>query len=180
MRAIEGQVTGLYWCAGAGDAMQMADRLRVIAGMGLEGDRYATGLGAYSATQPPKIRHLSLITEEGIETANDWQMAAGLPAFSMAQTRRNVLLGGISAQALNDLVGQRFWVGNIQCRGIELCTPCPRPSLLSQQDGFQEAFEGRGGLRAEVLLGGELAIGDALRCQQPNDAATHREAHEKD
>ena len=166
MSPIAGQVSGLYWCAGAGDAMQMADRLRVIAGIGLEGDRYATGLGAYSAIEPSKLRHLSLITEEGIETANDWQQAAGLPSFSMAQTRRNVLLRGISAQALNDLVGQRFWIGTIQCRGIELCTRCPRPSELSQQGGFQEAFEGRGGLRTEVLLGGELALGDALRCQE--------------
>jgi MOSC domain-containing protein YiiM len=91
----------------------------------------------------------------------------------MAQTRRNVLLRGISAQALNDLVGQHFWVGSIQCRGVELCTPCPRPSQLSQQDGFQEAFEGRGGLRAEVLLGGELAIGDALRCVRPDGTATY-------
>ncbi len=171
MSPIAGQVSGLYWCAGAGDAMQMADRLRVIAGIGLEGDRYATGLGAYSAIEPSKLRHLSLITEEGIETANDWQQAAGLPSFSMAQTRRNVLLRGISAQALNDLVGQCFWVGSIQCRGVELCTPCPRPSQLSQQDGFQEAFEGRGGLRAEVLLGGQLALGVTLRCQEPGQAS---------
>ncbi len=173
MSHIAGQVSGVFWCAGAGDPMQSVRRLRVIAGMGLEGDRYATGLGAYSATEPSKIRHLSLITEEGIATANDWQQAAGLPTFSMVQTRRNVLLRGISAQALNDLVGQHFWVGNIQCRGIELCTPCPRPSQLSQQDGFQEAFEGRGGLRAEVLLGGELAVGDALRCVRPDGTATY-------
>ena len=84
---------------------------------------------------------------------------------AMAQTRRNILLNGIGAQALNSLVGQIFWVGHIQCRGTELCTPCPRPSQLSLQSGFQEAFDGRGGLRAEVLRGGEVAIGDVLRCE---------------
>ena len=61
-----GQICALYWCATAGEPMNSATQLKVIAGEGLEGDRYALGLGAYSATQPPKIRHLSLITEAGI------------------------------------------------------------------------------------------------------------------
>ena len=165
MTSTTGHVSGLYWCAVAGSSMQAANRLRVIAGKGIDGDRYATGQGTYTDTEPPKIRHLSLITEEAIEIANEWQQVAGLKTFSMAQTRRNILLNGIGAQALNSLVGQFFWVGHIQCRGIELCTPCPRPSQLSLQSGFQEAFDGRGGLRAEVLRGGEVAIGDVLRCE---------------
>ncbi len=163
MNTTAAQVSALFWCAGAGQAMQEAPQLRLLAGQGLEGDRYATGQGAYSGTQPPKIRHLSLITEEGIATANEWQQAAGLPVFSMAQTRRNVLLRGLSAQSLNALVGQRFWVGEVECFGIELCTPCPRPSELSGQPGFQEAFDGRGGLRAQVVGSGWLRLGDALR-----------------
>jgi hypothetical protein len=158
-----GQISGLFWCASAGQPMRQAQQLRVIAGQGLEGDRYATGQGAYSATEPPKIRHLSLITEEGIATANEWQEAAGLPSFTMAQTRRNVLLRGLSAQGLNALVGQNFWVGDIECYGIELCTPCPRPAQLSGQAGFEDAFEGRGGLRTQVLGSGWLSLGNELR-----------------
>lgn len=157
-----GHITGLFWCASAGASMRTAEQLRVIAGQGLEGDRYATGQGAYSDTQPPKIRHLSLITEEGIATANEWQEAAGLPAFTMAQTRRNVLMRGLSSHDLNALVGQRFRLGGIECYGIELCTPCTRPSALSGQPGFQEAFEGRGGLRTQVLSSGWLRLGDEL------------------
>lgn len=143
--------------------MREVQQIRALAGHGLDSDRYATGQGAYSGTQPPKIRHLSLITEDGIATANEWQEAAGLPAFSMAQTRRNVLLRDMPAQALNALVGQRFWVGEVECYGIELCTPCGRPSELSSQPGFQEAFEGRGGLRAQVLSDGWLRLNDTLR-----------------
>jgi len=158
-----GQISGLFWCASAGQPMRQAQQLRVIAGQGLEGDRYATGQGAYSATEPPKIRHLSLITEEGIATANEWQEAAGLPGFTMAQTRRNVLLRGLSAQGLNALVGQNFWVGDIECYGIELCTPCPRPAQLSGHAGFEDAFEGRGGLRTQVLSSGWLSLGNELR-----------------
>jgi hypothetical protein len=162
MDNISGQISALYWCPAAGEAMRAAKQIRVLGGFGLEGDRYANGVGAYSATQPAKIRHLSFITEEGIATANDWQDAAGLASFSMAQTRRNVLLRGMSAQALNGLVGQRFWAGAIECFGVELCTPCLRPSQLSAQSGFQDAFEGRGGLRAQVLCSGLLSLEDAL------------------
>lgn len=157
------QIAELFWCASAGQPMRSAEQLRVLAGQGLEGDRYATGQGAYSDTQPPKMRHLSLITEEGLAVASQWQEAAALPAFTMAQTRRNVLLRGLSAQDLNALAGQRFWLGDIECHGVELCTPCPRPSELSGQPGFQEAFDGRGGLRVQVLGSGWLRVGDTLR-----------------
>lgn len=171
MDELKAQVSAVFWCEAAGQAMRSARQVRVIAGAGLEGDRYCTGRGAYSDTQPPKIRHISFITQDGIDIANEWQEAAGLPGFSMAQTRRNVLLQGLSAQALNALVGQRFWVGAIECYGIELATPCPRPSALSGLAGFQDAFEGRGGLRAQVLSTGWLQVGDALGMTTGDNAA---------
>jgi len=69
----------------------------------------------------------------------------------------------LTSPALNALVGQRFWLGDIECYGVcygvELCTPCPRPAQLSLQD----AFEGRGGLRTQVLSSGWLRLGDCLR-----------------
>lgn len=162
MTATQGQIAGLYWCAEAGEPMRAAPQLQVLAGAGLQGDRYATGRGAYSQIEPGKIRHLSLITQDGLETARQWQEAAGLKAFTAEQTRRNVLLEQLSATALNALVGQRFWLGDIECYGVELCTPCPRPAQLSLQAGFQDAFEGRGGLRTQVLSSGWLRLGDCL------------------
>lgn len=162
MDQVKAHVSGLFSCAVAGQAMLALDQARVIAGEGLAGDRYATGLGAYSSTRPPKIRHISFITQDGIDIANEWQEAAGLPGFTMPQTRRNVLLQGLTAQELNALVGQHFRVGSIECYGIELATPCPRPSELSGQAGFQDAFEGRGGLRAQILSTGYLYLGDVL------------------
>lgn len=142
--------------------MHSADRVTVIAGFGIQGDRYARGVGAYSGSRAGEIRHITFITQDGIDTARQWQEAAGLPAFDAAATRRNVVLSDISAEALNQLVGQRFRVGDIECLGVELATPCGRPSQLMQQPGFQEAFEGRGGLRAKVLCGGTMTLSDTL------------------
>jgi hypothetical protein len=155
-------VSGLFWCPGAGDPMRQAVSLEVRAESGIVGDRYALGKGAYSDTLPPKARHITFITQDGIDTAAAWQEAAGLPVFNAMLTRRNVLLSGMTAQALNDLVGRRFRVGSILCEGLELATPCGRPSALASIDGFEEAFDGRGGLRARVIEGGVLRTGDRL------------------
>ena len=75
---------------------------------------------------------------------------------------RNIVLNGISAAELNDLVGKQFQLGNLQLLGIELCTPCERPAQLLSKPSFMEAFEGRGGIRAEVLNTETLSIGDKL------------------
>ena len=142
--------------------MQAANNVKVIAGFGIEGDRYALGAGAYSATKPPKVRHISLIALSGIETANDWLQAGGEPTFHESETRRNIVLAGITATDLNNLVGQQFLLGDIQLLGTELCTPCERPAQLLQRPSFMDAFEGRGGIRAEILSTGILTIGNTL------------------
>jgi MOSC domain-containing protein YiiM len=142
--------------------MLEANSLEVQAERGIVGDRYALGVGAYSDTLPPKVRHLTVITQDGIDTAAAWQQAAGLPVFEPLLTRRNVLVSGMSASALNELVGRCFRLGTILCEAIELATPCERPSALAAIVGFQEAFDGRGGLRVRVLEGGVIRTGDLL------------------
>ncbi|WP_114636186.1 MOSC domain-containing protein [Polynucleobacter necessarius] len=56
----------------------------------------------------------------------------------------------------------KFQLGNILLRGTELCVPCERPAQLLNRPSFMDAFEGRGGIRAEVLNSGVLAVGDEL------------------
>jgi hypothetical protein len=158
----EARATAFYWCAAAGAPMIAASQLQVEAGSGIVGDRYAFGLGAYSATEPDKPRHLTLITQDGIDTANAWQLAAGLEPFPAELTRRNVVMEGMTASELNRWVGRRFRLGALLCEGVELATPCERPSALSGIEGFPEAFDGRGGLRVRVLEGGTLHRGDRL------------------
>ncbi len=142
--------------------MQRAEHLALEVGRGVSGDRYALGVGSYSGVEPEKDRHLTLITAEAIETACAWQQAAGLPAFEAQQTRRNVVIEAMTATQLNALVGRRFRLGRILCEGIELATPCERPSALTGIAGFPEAFDGRGGLRARVLESGSVRVGDIV------------------
>ncbi len=171
---ISGRVAGLFTCASAGLPMERREQVVIKAGTaagttagagsggGIEGDRYALGIGAYSAQQPVKVRHVTFITQEGIDVANEWQEASGLPGFTMELTRRNVLLEGMPASGLNALVGCKFKVGDLEFIGLELATPCHRPGELSGLEGFIDAFEGRGGLRAQACSDGVLRVGDVL------------------
>jgi MOSC domain-containing protein YiiM len=90
-------------------------------------------------------------------------MADNEPIFSGAETRRNVVLANMSADELNQLVGQTFCLGKLLLKGVELCTPCQRPAQLQNKPNFMEAFEGRGGLRAEILQVGTISVGDVLQ-----------------
>lgn len=164
-------IQALYISSNAGAPMQAKTTVELEVGLGIKGDRYASGLGAFSDNQPPKIRHISLIASTGIAIANLWLEGSNETPFTDSETRRNVVLDGISPSELNALVGQAFQLGDISLRGTELCAPCVRPGELVDKPGFMDAFDGRGGIRAEILSSGLLSTGDALLMnhQRSND-----------
>ena len=159
---LHAHIQAIYLARAAGEPMSPIDHVQVSAGLGIEGDRYALGTGAYSSTEPSKIRHISIISLAGIDIANEWLKAGDEPLFDAGDTRRNILLAEITPESLNALVGQQFQLGNILMLGTELCAPCERPAQLLGRPSFMDAFEGRGGIRAQVLNSGKLAIGDRL------------------
>jgi hypothetical protein len=156
------QIQAIYIAPAAGSPMEAKDQVELIPGLGIVGDRYALGTGAFSQNQPPKIRHISLIAQTGIAIANEWLEAGEEPTFLDSETRRNIVLSNISPDDLNKLVGKSFLLGGVACKGTELCRPCQRPAGLLNKSDFMNAFEGRGGLRAEVLDTGIIKIGDTL------------------
>ena len=133
----------------------------IVAGKGIAGDRYALGIGAFSKTKI-KIRHISLIARTAMEDANHQLIAKQQMPFSEGDTRRNVIISGMSADELNDLVGKIFYLGGLAFKGTELCEPCQRPAKLLKRLDFMSAFEDRGGLRAEALESGAFSNGDLL------------------
>jgi MOSC domain-containing protein YiiM len=127
------------------------ERVRAVAGRGLEGDRYFyDGEG----TQPERDRELTLIALEALEALAEEH---GIE-LTAAESRRQVATRGID---LNALEGKRFRVGAIECEGIELCEPCNHLQGLTQP-GVLRGLVHRGGLRAAILEGGEIAIGDPV------------------
>ena len=161
------KILAIYIAPKAGAAMVALPSVELTPN-GIKGDRYENGTGAYSKTMPSKIRHISLISEEGIATANEWLSAMNEPVFTASETRRNIVIAHLSANGLNQLVGKTFFLGQALLKGIELCTPCQRPAQLMDKPNFIDAFENRGGLRAEVLSVGPIHVGDTLREHQEN------------
>jgi MOSC domain-containing protein YiiM len=109
---------------------------------GVVGDRYATS------------RNLTLVEAEALEGL----LADTGIELSAAEVRRQVLTRGI---ALNDLVGVRFRVGEVECVGEELCHPCNHLQGMTKQ-GVLRGLVNRGGLRADIVRGGRIAVGDEI------------------
>jgi MOSC domain-containing protein YiiM len=72
-----------------------------------------------------------------------------------------VLTSGID---LNELVGVRFRVGEVECQGVELCEPCLGLAKLTEF-GVLRGLVHRGGLRADIVSDGEIAAGDPVRSE---------------
>jgi MOSC domain-containing protein YiiM len=126
--------------------------VRAIAGRGLEGDRYALGCGTWSAT--PGQRDVTLIEIEELER---FVREYGHP-YDVAQSRRNLLTRGVR---LNELVGRCFLVGAVPMRGVRLCEPCAHLARLTSAPVLPGLVH-RGGLYAQILQDGELAVGDSI------------------
>jgi len=156
------KVSSIFIASSAGEPMLQKSFMKMLPNVGIEGDRYALGLGAYSKGLPTKIRDISLITRAGIDAANQELKLLGLDPFLDFETRRNIVIEGLSSQLLNNLVGKEFYLGKLKFRATELCVPCERPSKLSKKKDFLKAFEGRGGIRAQILEAGEIKLGDLL------------------
>src|SRR5580765_6945817 len=110
------RVEAIHIAAAAEAPMTSLDRVQAIAGVGLEGDRYAARGGTWSP-DPPEDRDLTLIEAEVLE---DLAATDGI-VLAPGESRRNVTTRGIR---LNELVGKRFRVGEIECEGTRLCEPC--------------------------------------------------------
>ena len=120
--------------------LHTVESVRAVAGKGLEGDRYffAEGAGPGEA--------ITLVEAEEVE-------AAGLRA---GETRRQITVRGVR---LNELVGRRFRVGDVECVGVELCEPCSHLESMTRPGIIKELLH-RGGLRADVLTDGTINVGD--------------------
>ena len=148
----KGKVVAIYITPRGGAPMVEVSTVRAVTGKGLEGDRYADGLGTYS-TQPGTGREVTLIEVETIESlAREYDVEMG-----PAETRRNLVTLGLP---LNHLVGREFRVGDVTLRGTRLCEPCNHLETLTLP-GVRRGLIHRGGLRAEIINGGIIRAGDA-------------------
>jgi len=150
-----GKVESIYIAARAEEDTRPVKAVTVVAGRGIEGDRYFRTDGSGTFHEADKHgQDLTLIEAEAIEgLAREDGIELG-----PGESRRNVVTRGI---ALNDLVGRRFRVGDVECEGRRLCDPCSHLEKLTEP-GVLKGLVDRGGLRADILRGGRIAVGDEV------------------
>jgi len=118
------------------------DEVQAVAGKGLEGDRHFHEEGAAPG------QALTLVEAEVVE-------AVGL---AVGETRRQLTVRGV---ALNDLVGKRFRVGEVECYGVELCEPCSHLEAMTRPGIIRELVH-RAGINADIVAGGVIRVGDSV------------------
>lgn len=136
-----------------GGAQQECQRIRVERERGIVGDRH------FGRNDWPG-QNLTLVEAEEIER---FCAELGRPT-DPALTRRNLVTRGIR---LNALVGRTFTIGHVTLRGIETCEPCASLGRALADDTLPAAavvrrWTGCGGLRATIVEGGDIAVGDLL------------------
>lgn len=135
--------------------MQLLAEVEALAGGGLAGDRYYEKTGFYSSRPTdPGAREVTLFEAETLE-----QLSAehGIE-LSAVEHRRNVTVRGVQ---LLGLIGQRFRIGAVVLEGVKDCPPCEHLQQLVGKPVLQPLVN-RGGLRARVLSGGTLRVGDPV------------------
>jgi len=166
----KGRIESIHIAAEPGAALQELDVATLIAGRGIDGDRFCTINDSAEDPQGDNQgdnqgdAQVSLVEAEQIEA---FTQSAGFD-FEACHTRRNIVTGGI---ALNALVGKVFSIGEVQLRGVKLAEPCAYLAgrLIEQFEladvepkQIVAGLVHRGGLYATIVRGGTIRPGDQL------------------
>ena len=123
--------------------------IEVLANKGVVGDRH------FDNYNDPYCQ-LSLIEAENIDEYN-LKFGLNIPYLDF---RRNIITKGIK---LNDLVGKKLSIGNVEVEGIDLCRPCRHLTEMLDQENILKEFLRKGGLRCQILSSSKIKVGDLIK-----------------
>jgi MOSC domain-containing protein YiiM len=121
-------------------------RIDCVAGRGIRGDRFYDYRDNYKGQ----------ITFFSFDVFEKLTRHFGVTDKSAGVLRRNVIVSGIE---LNDLIEQEFSIQGVRLRGTGHCRPCYWLDR-ALAPGTEDFLESNGGLRAEILSDGAIAVGD--------------------
>jgi len=148
----EGQLLNIHISEAGGEPMKELEEATLVEGIGIEGDRYATGRGYYS--HMPDVREVTLIDEEtliALKRDHDIELLPG-------EHRRNLTTRNVP---LNHLVGRQFRVGDTLLEGGRLNVPCKYLQELLDKKVFVPLLN-RSGLNCRIIEGGKIHSGDPV------------------
>jgi MOSC domain-containing protein YiiM len=157
-----GVLTEIWMTSEAAAPMRRVPSARLLAGRGLEGDRYALGGGTW-AQYPALEKQLTLIDAADVAAV---AAEVGVP-LTPGDTRRNLVTAGVDLPAL---VGRWFAVGDALLFGVKRCPPCTHLERLTGAR-LIKAMVHRGGINAAVFAGAPVAEGALVRPVSEEEAA---------
>ena len=136
--------------------MRSFPELTLIAGRGIEGDRYMIGQEAgFYSHKPEEGRQVTLFEVETLEALlRDHRIE-----LKPEEHRRNVTVEGVP---LNHLVGRRFRLGEALLEATRLSTPCRHIEEILGKAVFDPLIN-RSGLNCRIIEGGVVRVGDVVR-----------------
>lgn len=173
---------GIYRASEASADMESLDEGLLVAGVGLDGDRYARHVGTYSVLRISQShpgerepgRQLTLLSADSVrERMKEAKLLSQLPTSLLGNLRRNLVVTGISAEQLLHSVGRIVQIGNT-CQVLihRHCVPCLYNERKNGIPGLMEAIWKESGVSCEVLIGGPIRVSDAVVLQM--DEIGHR------
>jgi MOSC domain-containing protein YiiM len=158
-----GRLEHIHIAPAASYEMEELREATLVAGRGIEGDRYFNGTGTYSPK--PDVREITLIEMETLDALakNDPPLQDGPIVLAPADHRRNLTTRGVP---LNHLVGRRFRVGETILKGGRLNFPCKYLAELLGQPVYLPLYN-RSGLNCWIEVGGVIRVGDRIEPMAP-------------
>ena len=150
-----GIIEDILICEKAGGNLKSISEVALVAGKGIEGDRYFLKQGTFSESLEEKGDFEVTLIE--IEEINSFNEKTGLD-YSPAKFRRNLVTKGIK---LNDLIGQEFSIGDVTLYGVRLCEPCAYLAGILRQSILSHMVH-KAGLRAVIKKSGSINLGSSF------------------
>ena len=140
----QGTITNLHIARVKGTPSDPVQEATAISGLGLEGDR-----SAYEGN----LRQVLFVAKETLD-------AVGL---SPGQVKENITVSGLDLSQTK--AGQVFTIGDgVTMELIGYCDACGKMDAIRL--GLQDELDGKRGMLAKVVNGGQIKVGDSVRVEE--------------
>jgi hypothetical protein len=153
-----GELLHIHVAPVASSEMTELEEATLLAGRGIEGDRYFLGTGTYSKL--PGVREVTLFEMEVLEALarNDPPLQQAPIRLDPSEHRRNLTVRNVP---VGHLTGVRFRIGEVVLRGARLNFPCKYLERLLKRPVYQALYN-RSGLNCVIETGGIIRRGAAI------------------
>ena len=139
----QGAITNLHIARVKGTPSAPVQEATALSGLGLEGDR-----SAYEGS----MRQVLFMDKETLE---EFGLAPG-------QIKENITVTGLDMTRTK--AGQVFFIGDdVTMEIVGECEPCGKMDAI--QPGLMDKIDGRRGMLAMVINGGNIKVGDSIRVE---------------